>query len=83
MPRSIPVALLASLLAALPRAAEACSVCVTSDSEGTRAAFIATTVFLSLLPIGIIGGVVFFLRRRVKALERQATELGSVAAPSA
>ena len=41
--------------------AEACPVCF-SAKEGTRAAFIGTTIFLSLLPLWMIGGIALWLK---------------------
>src|SRR5262249_39468317 len=44
------------LLAVLPDAASACSVCYGGD-EASRKAFLFTTVLLSMLPIGMIVGL--------------------------
>jgi hypothetical protein len=49
-----------------PHAALACSVCY-SANDGNRLAFLLTTIFLSFLPLGIIGGVVYWLWRHVAA----------------
>jgi hypothetical protein len=43
-------------------------VCFTGD-EATVAAFIGTTVFLSLLPLMLIGGGVWWLWRRARRFE--------------
>jgi hypothetical protein len=43
----------------------ACPVCFKSK-EGTREAFLWTTVMLSLLPLGMIGGAVYAIRVMVK-----------------
>ena len=57
--------LLAALLIALtPALAHACSVCFEA-SDKNRAAFFATTIFLSLLPLGMIAAMYWWLRRRV------------------
>lgn len=64
--------LVATLLVALPGVAHACPVCF-DPREENRAAFFATTVFLSLLPLGMVAGVVLWLRRRMRTLDR-ATE---------
>lgn len=63
--------LVAALLVALPGAAHACPVCF-DPREENRAAFFATTVFLSLLPLGMVAGVVLWLRRRMRTLDRAA-----------
>jgi hypothetical protein len=57
------VILAAPLAVLLPSAAAACAVCV-SGTEANRAAFFGTTVFLSLLPLGIIGAGLYWLWRR-------------------
>lgn len=51
----------------VPKSALACSVCF-SAKEGTQTAFIVTTVFMSLLPLGLIGGLIFWLRSKAKDL---------------
>jgi hypothetical protein len=65
----------ASALGALltPEIAAACSVCFSGRDE-TRAAFLATTVLLSALPLAMVGSLVFWLYRRSLALERQGRE---------
>jgi len=60
--------LVASALAFAPRIAQACAVCFSGRSDETRVAFIATTAFLTLLPMVLIGGVVWWLRRRAIAI---------------
>jgi len=54
-----------------PESAHACAVCF-SASEENREAFLATTAFLSLLPLGMVTGAGLWLRRRVK--ERDAED---------
>ena len=54
-----------------PEMAGACAVCFSGRDE-TRAAFLATTLLLSVLPLAMVGALVFWLRRRALALERQA-----------
>lgn len=61
--RFVPLAVL--LLLALPRAAHACPVCFDPRAEN-RLAFFTTTMFLTLLPLGMIGGFLLFLRRRAR-----------------
>ena len=62
----IVVALLCGAL--LPEAAAACSVCYGGEEE-SRSAFILTTVFLSVLPLAMIGSLVWWIARRVRAVE--------------
>jgi hypothetical protein len=59
-------ALVTLALLALPAVAEACAVCGAADRN--RNAFLGMTIFLSLLPLGMIGGGVLWLRRRGGAL---------------
>lgn len=43
--------------------AQACSVCAVGKEEA-RAAYYATTALMSLVPLGMIGGVVYFISRK-------------------
>jgi len=56
------------LLLLLPGAAWACPVCFDTTAEN-RMAFMQTTVLLSLLPLGMVGGVGVWIRKRARALE--------------
>jgi hypothetical protein len=55
-------------LALLPDAAAACPVCF-DPREENRMAFLATTVFLSLLPLGMVAGAGLWVRRRVREMD--------------
>ena len=73
--RSVAVVLSAAAVALLlaPGAAEACAVCFQAKSDASRIAFIATTAFMTILPLLVIGGVAWWVRRQfVKADERAA-----------
>jgi hypothetical protein len=70
-------AALVALAVIVPRIALACSVCMSGRDDETRAAFLATTGLLSLLPLSMVGGLVWWLRRRARELER--AEAGSAA----
>lgn len=50
------------LVLALPAWAFACPVCFSAKEEN-RQAFIDTTIFMTLLPLALIGGVVWWLVR--------------------
>jgi hypothetical protein len=63
--------LVVALLLTAPRVAEACYVCSSGRDDETRAAFLITTVFLSVLPLAMVGGGVWWLRRRFRQLERE------------
>lgn len=55
---------------ASPTSAFACAVCFDANDE-SRQAFINMTALLSLLPLGIIGGTIFYLWRRARALDAE------------
>jgi len=57
-----------ALLFSLPGLAEACSVCGFGREEN-RGAFLVTTVVLSVLPVGTIGAVVFYIWRQARRRE--------------
>jgi high-affinity Fe2+/Pb2+ permease len=61
----------------LPAAAQACPVCFSGNGEANRAAFMITTAFLTALPLVMIGGVVWWFRRRFVQMERERTELAA------
>jgi hypothetical protein len=56
------------LLVVLPDAAQACAVCFDASDENRRA-FLATTAFLSLLPLGMVGGVGLWIRKRSREMD--------------
>lgn len=55
-------------LLALPDAASACPMCLANQGGGTGTAFAIGSVFLSVTPLLVIGGAVWWLRRRARAL---------------
>jgi hypothetical protein len=55
----------------VPVTAQACPVCFSGNGEENRAAFLFTTIFLTSLPLAMIGGVVWWLRRRLLETERE------------
>jgi len=57
------------LLLAAPRLAEACPVCGAADDK-TKGMFIFSTAFLTFLPLTIIGGVGYWVVRRVRHLDQ-------------
>ncbi len=59
------------LLAVMPEVAHACPVCFDARDEN-RQAFLATTAFLSLLPLGMVAGAGLWLRRRAHVLSELA-----------
>ena len=80
----VPV-LTSALLALLPDVAHACPVCF-DPREENRVAFLATAVFMSLIPLGMVGGLGMWLRARARALaahrpEDDDPEVGPEAGP--
>lgn len=83
MSRALPALLFLALGAvlALPEAASACASCVSGQTDQTRYAFIWTTALLSVLPLSMLGALLWWLRRRSQELARlEAQE--AVRAPS-
>lgn len=66
--------LLALLVVSSPEIAQACAVCSAGREDATRAAFIGTTIFLSVLPLLTIGAGVLWLRKRLRELEARDSE---------
>ena len=56
-----------TILIWLPSVANACAVCMSGREEDTRFAFIWTTAFLTAMPLALVGGVILWIRRRVKS----------------
>lgn len=52
----------------------ACAVCFDAK-EGTREAFLGTTILLSLLPLAMVGGVILWLWRRSIAVNLEGAEI--------
>ena len=61
------------LLVALPDLAHACPVCFDARDEN-RQAFLATTAFLTLLPLGMVAGVGLWLRKRAREIDAEEAE---------
>ena len=58
------------LLAVVPDAAEACAVWFDAKDEN-RQAFLATTAFMSLLPLGMVAGAGMWMRKRSKEIDQE------------
>ena len=54
-----------------PSIAEACSVCTAGRDEENAAAFLMTTIFMSILPLLALGTLLYVLRRRFRKLEAE------------
>ncbi len=59
--------LLVSLVLTVPNVVLACPVCW-NPREDSRLAFLWTAIVMSLLPLGLVGGLVVWLRRRIAAM---------------
>jgi hypothetical protein len=56
-------------VALAPETSDACPVCM-SNREASRLAYLGTTIFLSALPLMMVGSGVFWLRRRILEAEQ-------------
>jgi hypothetical protein len=57
--------LLALLLALAPELAHACAVCgAAADEDGSRLAYLATTIGMSALPLALFAGFILWLRAK-------------------
>ena len=61
------------LLLLAPRLSEACAVCSAGREDETRTAFIVSTAGMTLLPLVLVGGLIWWIRRRI--LETESAEL--------
>jgi hypothetical protein len=79
--RTAAVLVFAAVAAALPRAAEACAVCMSGREDDTQRAFLLGTLLLSALPLVLIGGLILWLRRRARDIAAREASLspGAVA----
>lgn len=58
----------AVVVAWLADSAAACPSCA-SPLEENRQAFVDTTIFLTAVPLVLIGGMIWWIRRRLRAME--------------
>ena len=65
--------LVATAALILPTAAQACAVCGAA-TENNQMAFLAMTLFMSLMPLAAIGGIAWWVWRRTKALDAEAPD---------
>jgi hypothetical protein len=66
--RGLALAAFTALVAALPRAAEACAVCLSGREDDNQRAFLAGTILLSTLPVALVGSLVWYIRRRAREI---------------
>jgi hypothetical protein len=67
-------ALAFSFVALSPGIALACPVCF-SGNEANRTAYFLTFLLLTSLPLALIGGLVWYLRKRARELDAKDAEL--------
>jgi hypothetical protein len=60
--------LVSALVLALPGSAFACPFCIAAQSENVQKAFALASLFLSVLPLAMIGALFLWLRRRARQL---------------
>ena len=71
--RRVGMMLVAAFVLALPSVGQACAVCSAGKDEENAAAFLASTVFMSVMPLAAIGTLVYVLYRRIQKLEAETT----------
>jgi hypothetical protein len=54
---------------AVPRVAFACPVCFYTENDANRVAYLVTAVAMTLLPFVVVGGILLWVVRRVRAAE--------------
>lgn len=74
-------AVVAWVVVQAPRVAEACSVCSAGRDEENAAAFLLSTIFMSLTPLIVIGSIVYALFRRVRKFEAEQEARREAATP--
>ena len=67
-------ALLTVALWLAPSVASACAVCMGGQEEESATAFILMTIFMSGLPLALIGGIAWFVRRAYRQREARAEQ---------
>ena len=53
----------------MPRVAHACPVCFYTENEANKLAYLITAIFLTMLPFVIVGGLLWWVARRARAME--------------
>jgi len=75
-PAPLLAAVVALLTLTLPRAAVACPVCF-SGEDANRIAYIATTAFLTFIPLILVSVGVLMLRRHIVRKNAEVDEVGA------
>ena len=64
----LPALFLLLVLLTLADSAAGCAVCTGGEDLRTRDSYVEATIFMSVLPLTVIGGGIWYLRRRARAL---------------
>lgn len=83
MIRSVAAMLTTLMLCAIPARVWACPVCSPGRDDAAREAFFNTTMFLTLLPLAMFGGIVYWIVKRARAADYSPREPTEPTAPSA
>jgi hypothetical protein len=70
------------VVVATPLDAAACPSCLAAEDSDVQMAFLSATAFLSLLPLGLLGALFLWLRRRSRQLDAEEAA-GVIRLPSA
>jgi hypothetical protein len=73
---------LALAASSLPATALACDSCIAASSSAVQWAFITGSIFLSVTPLVVVGGFVWWLWRRARRLAEE-EETGVIHLPTA
>ena len=65
-----------------PVEASACPLCIAAQDANVQIAYMLASAFMTFLPLGLIGGLIFWLRRRARHLAVE-HEAGVIRLPSA
>jgi hypothetical protein len=65
--RWLPVLVVTLAFLVLAGSADACAVCFQAKTDASRIAFIASTAAMTALPLVVIGGLVWWVRKRFRA----------------
>lgn len=66
------------VLLAFPETADACAVCSSGREEASRTAFIIGTAFMTTLPFVLVGGLIWWIRKKSREAASLAEEIDSV-----
>ena len=67
--RALPVLALFAVALFVADAATACAVCNGGEDVRTQQSYLNATIFMIVFPLSVIGGGVWMLRRRIRAVE--------------